>query len=199
VSEREEIAFKRSDGIHVYDVSIAPLFEAEGAVIGLTSASYDVTERLRVEAALRAANAQLLESDRQKDEFLAVLAHELRNPLAPIQSGMDLLRLSANATPPQELLGMMNRQVTDLKRLVNDSLDISRITHRQIALQTEPVDLNEAVGRALSACHGGLSNDTPQFSRALSPTADGSRRPGSAAPGYMQCPPCWINSGLMWC
>ena len=140
--ERQTIRFERSDGVRVYDVLVEPLRDAHGAVAGLTSSSFDVTERVLAEAALEAANAALLDSARRKDDFLATLAHELRNPLAPIQSSIDVLRItSGDAAAVERLLPMLQRQTTQLKRLVDDLLDVSRLMRGKIGLQKEPVDL----------------------------------------------------------
>lgn len=140
--ERQTIRFDRSDGVHVYDVFVEPLRDAAGGVIGVTSSSFDVTERVLAEEALEAANASLREGSRRKDDFLAMLAHELRNPMAPIQSGIDILRLtSSNIAQVRRVLPMMERQMNQLKRLVDDLLDISRITRDKIKLSRKPLDL----------------------------------------------------------
>lgn len=144
--ERQSIRFDRSDGLRIYDSFIEPLHDAVGNIIGLTSSSFDVTERVLAEEALAAANAELLEGSRRKDDFLATLAHELRNPLAPIQSGLDILRLTSPGVPEvQRVLPMMERQMDQLKRLVDDLLDISRITRDKISLIRQPVDLRQVV------------------------------------------------------
>src|SRR5262249_52047952 len=93
------------------------------------------------------------EADRRKNEFLSMLAHELRNPLAPIRNAVHLLQAQG---PPdvqmRKLLGMIDRQVQHLVRLVDDLLDLSRITRGKIRLQTEPVDAASVVGRAVETC-----------------------------------------------
>jgi PAS domain S-box-containing protein len=103
----------------------------------------DVTERLQMEEALRA-------SDRRKDEFLATLAHELRNPLAPVASGFALLR-QLGEYPPQaaSVHAMVERQLDHIVRLVDDLLDISRITLGKIELRKAPVGLAEVVHSAV--------------------------------------------------
>ena len=118
------------------------------------------TLRSTVSAALRARRRQyqvrdLLEqkdeAERRKDEFLAMLAHELRNPLAPLRTGLQLLRLGP---PPQAVArthAMMERQITNLTRLIDDLLDVSRITRRKIALKKQPTDLWESVRQAVDA------------------------------------------------
>lgn len=105
----------------------------------------DVTERLRAEAALLAA-------DRRKDEFLAMLAHELRNPLAPIRTAGDLLdRQLPPEAPGRPAVAMIRRQVTQLTRLVDDLLDVARINEGRIELQHAPVDLREVVAHAVES------------------------------------------------
>jgi len=105
-------------------------------------------ERVRGAEALRAA-------DRRKSEFLATLAHELRNPLAPIRNGLELMRMGAAAgrTPNPALAdnvrAMMERQVNHMVHLVNDLLDIARVSSGKLVLQTRRVDLREAIATAL--------------------------------------------------
>jgi CheY-like chemotaxis protein len=101
-----------------------------------------MTERRKVE--------ELQLADRQKNEFLAMLAHELRNPLAPIRNGIELLRMSGvEPAAVQQTADMMERQVAQLVHLVDDLLDVSRIVSGKIALRREPVDLREVVDRAV--------------------------------------------------
>ncbi len=103
----------------------------------------EVSERARAEAALK-------EADRHKDEFLAVLAHELRNPLAPIRNAVEIMRRSA-LTDPQLAWSrdVIERQVKHLTRLVDDLLDVSRITRGNINLSREPVAVTTIVARAI--------------------------------------------------
>ncbi len=96
---------------------------------------------------------ELRQVDRHKDEFLAMLAHELRNPLAPIRNSLHLIRLSPNPLPPelQENWAIIDRQVNYLVRLVDDLLDVSRISQGKIQLQMENLDLATVVDRALES------------------------------------------------
>ena len=80
---------------------------------------------------LKAYAEALMEADRRKDEFLATLAHELRNPLSPIRNGLDILRASPTAANAEEIRDMMDRQLSHLVRLVDDLLDVSRVKSRQ--------------------------------------------------------------------
>ncbi len=114
-----------------------------------------VTELERAERELTRINRELEAVDRRKDEFLAVLAHELRNPLAPVVSGIDLLRTQLpegnRGQRVNRALGAMDRQLQHLVRLVDDLLDVSRINSGKIALKREVVDLREVIEQAISA------------------------------------------------
>jgi PAS domain S-box-containing protein len=105
----------------------------------------DVTGRRQMEDALRAAHEAEQRSNRAKDEFLAMLGHELRNPLAPIRTALQVLHLRGERAPE---LGVIDRQVSHLTRLVDDLLDVSRITHGTIELRRQPIALREIVQRA---------------------------------------------------
>lgn len=101
-------------------------------------------ERVRATEALR-------EADRHKSEFLAVLAHELRNPLAPIRNGLELLRLGGGKEAVARIGGMMDRQLSHMTHLINDLLDIARVSSGKIVLHTAPADLNTIVSTAIEA------------------------------------------------
>jgi PAS domain S-box-containing protein len=127
-------------------VALAPMRAADGSVYGATAIVHDVSERASAEEALRQA-------DRRKDEFLATLAHELRNPLAALVSQMDLLRMiGADAAARARSVAVMDRQTRQLTRLVNDLLDISRITQGQLSLQLQPQSVNRLLALAGEAC-----------------------------------------------
>ncbi|HKW12501.1 MAG TPA: ATP-binding protein [Gemmatimonadaceae bacterium] len=112
----------------------------------------DLIERTQVVEALRRNEHQLKEADRRKDEFLAVLAHELRNPLAPLRTGVETLRLAGNNPAIiEETRLMMERQLSHMVRLIDDLLDVSRITSGKIQLQRRPTALSELVNDALEA------------------------------------------------
>ncbi len=104
------------------------------------------------EAQLRVQGDRLAEADRRKDEFLAMLAHELRNPLAPIRTAVDLLRVNGSSTNNLEwVTNIVDRQVTHLVRLVDDLLDASRITQGKMALTLASVELNGLIANAVES------------------------------------------------
>lgn len=112
----------------------------------------DVTESRQAQFELERLAADLLESNRRKNEFIATLAHELRNPLAPLRSGLPLLRLGGeDPAVRQRVLTTMERQLSHMVELVDDLLDVGRITHGQIALKLGEVDLALVVAAAVDA------------------------------------------------
>jgi signal transduction histidine kinase/ActR/RegA family two-component response regulator len=123
-----------------------PGYDEEGQVLRWFGTGTDISRQRAAEDALRVA-------DRRKDEFLATLAHELRNPLAPIRSSIELLkRAGVDPDSAASALRTMERQVLHLVRLVDDLLDISRITRDKLELQTARVTLADVLEPALEAC-----------------------------------------------
>ena len=116
--------------------------DSEGRPTYLLGACIDITERKETEEALK-------EADRRKDEFLAMLAHELRNPLAPIRSGLDIL--SMDGEDHQPIVKLMQKQVEHVVRLVDDLLDVSRIMRGRIELRRKPVQLSVLVNQSVAA------------------------------------------------
>jgi signal transduction histidine kinase len=100
---------------------------------------------------LKAYADALTEADRRKDEFLATLAHELRNPLAPIRNGLDILRAAPEAPNAQEIRDMMDRQLTHLLRLVDDLMDVSRVSQGKIELRKARIALSDVLKAAVEA------------------------------------------------
>jgi PAS domain S-box-containing protein len=131
------------------------LFAGEGAErkpFRTVGAELDVTDRRRAEVRLRASEEALRKADQRKDEFLATLAHELRNPLAPIRTAAEVLTLPNLA--PQQLAWarqVIHRQVEHMARLLDDLLDVARITRGKLQLRLQPVDLATVVDTAVEA------------------------------------------------
>lgn len=137
------------------DFVYQPLFDDNNAITGVLVDGYDVTERVLV-------TEKIQQADKRKDEFLAMLAHELRNPLAPIRNAAEWLIRSQQQNPELAETGaMLARQITHLTHLVDDLLDISRITRGKITLQRNAVSLSDALDQAIDtvlpdATHKGL-------------------------------------------
>ncbi len=112
----------------------------------------ETAERTRIAVARARAESALRDSDRRKDEFLATLAHELRNPLAPVRNGLQILRLAAtDALTTSKTLGVMERQLVHMARLIDDLLDVSRITRGKVALKRERLALRTVFDSAIEA------------------------------------------------
>jgi PAS domain S-box-containing protein len=143
----------RRDGRQVQvSLTISPIRDGTGRVIGASKIARNITERKRLEADLRQYAADLSEADRRKNEFLAMLAHELRNPLAPIRNAVHALRITgARDQEMAHAVEMIERQVAQIVRLVDDLLDVSRITRGKIELRKQRVELASLVYHAVDA------------------------------------------------
>lgn len=168
----------RKDGSMFWaNVVITALRDEAGTLRGFSKVTRDLTERRqreeelcvlhrdlerRVEqrtAELTASNEALKEADRRKDEFIALLAHELRNPIAPIRNGLLTLRLTQLPQAGEKTLTMMERQVGHLVHLVDDLLDVARITQGRVHLRTERTELGSLI-------QGTVADHMPEFASA---------------------------------
>lgn len=124
-------------------ITVSPIRDENGNIAGASKVARDITDRIEIENALR-------EADRRKDEFLAILAHELRNPLAPLRNALAILR-SGKADKNMEIQAreMMERQIEQMVRLVDDLMDVSRITRDKIKLQKERLTLSAVLQTAV--------------------------------------------------
>jgi len=141
----------RSDGQHItVSLTISPLKDDSGNVIGASKIVRDVTERRRLEDNLRKLAADLSETDRRKNEFLATLAHELRNPLAPISNMIEVVkRAGSNGALLKQAHETIERQMAQMVRLVDDLLDLNRITHDRLELRRSDVELATVIEQAV--------------------------------------------------
>ncbi|HEX6994914.1 MAG TPA: ATP-binding protein [Gammaproteobacteria bacterium] len=150
------LMLQRTPGVpveeRVLDYVYQPIKSAAGNVTGILIGATDVTERARTEAALRRSEAALKEADRRKNEFLATLAHELRNPLAPLLNAARLIQLAGEADSRlRKAADIVVRQVQTMARLVDDLIDVSRITRGRIELRVQPVELETIIANAVEA------------------------------------------------
>ena len=138
----EEVRFDDGQVLHLFG-SAVPLRDPSGAPRGAIGAFVDVTQLKQAEAAMR-------EADRRKDEFLALLSHELRNPLAPIVTAAELMQMRGDVAMPGER-ELILRQAQHLVRLVDDLLDVSRVARGKVTLAKVPLELGGVVAKAVEA------------------------------------------------
>jgi len=146
-----EIMIERDDGSRaIIVVNATPIKNAEGAVTAAVGTFFEVTEQRELARQLALRVAELKEADRRKDEFLAMLAHELRNPLVPIANAVHVLQGSPEASPAaRQSRAMIERQLGHMVRLVDDLLDVSRISRGKIAMRPDRFDFSAAVREVL--------------------------------------------------
>jgi PAS domain S-box-containing protein len=146
----ERIEHYRTERVHKdgsrvdVSLSISPIKNGEGEVIGAAKIARDIGPQKRLEEELRHRADELAEANRQKDQFLAMLAHELRNPLAPLRTGLHILRQPQTTTEVRrQTHDIMERQLHHLGRLVDDLLDVSRVLRGKVQLHKERLDLGQ--------------------------------------------------------
>ena len=156
----------RKDG-KLVDISltVSPVKNAKGEIIGASKIARDITDRKQHEAMLR-------EEEHRKDEFLAVLAHELRNPLAPISLAAETLQLTdSKSEVAKESVGIIQRQVAHMVRLIDDLLDLSRIKSAKIELRREKLDLGEVMRAAMEMSQASVAEAGHRLIASFAPNA----------------------------
>jgi PAS domain S-box-containing protein len=144
---------RRKDGrlVHV-SLSVSPLIDEQGRVTGASKIARDISAQKEAELRVARLMAELRNADRRKDEFLAMLAHELRGPLAPVRNSIEVLkRVGAEPRLVERARDMLDRQVAYMERLVDDLLDIARITRDRLELRTQRLDLAGLLSQAVEA------------------------------------------------
>ena len=138
-----------------------PIHDIDGRVVRWFGTHTDITDQLEAEEALR-------EASRRKDEFLATLAHELRNPLAPLRNMLEILKQSDNdPVLLHKARESMERQLIQMIRLVDDLMDVSRITRNKLSLRKEPVELAAIVNQAIETCRPLLDRNKHELTVSL--------------------------------
>jgi PAS domain S-box-containing protein len=168
-SLQDELEIPYRDGSRFVHWAAAPTLDASGVPDGCVTVLTDVTDRRRVEQERERALNELREADRRKDEFLAMLSHELRNPLAPILSGVEILE---RLGPDREELAskyhaVIAQQARHMKRLLDDLLDVSRVSQGKIQLKREQVDLSVLVRQAVEVSRPMIIEKRHELSLAL--------------------------------
>ena len=141
---------RKDGGCITVSLTISPINDDAGNVVGASKIVRDVTERKQLEDNLRRLAADLSETDRRKNEFLATLAHELRNPLAPMSNMLEVLkRANGDREIVQRAHETLERQLNQMIRLVDDLLDLNRITHDRLELRRSEVELSSVIQQAV--------------------------------------------------
>lgn len=160
---RGEIPFTGQHGRRIYEYIFVPVFGADGEVEAVAGTTRDITERRQLEDTLR-------EADRNKDEFIALLAHELRNPLAPLRNGLQVMQLGhGNAEVMAETRSMMERQLVHMVRLVDDLLDISRLSQNKMELRRDRILLSDVISSAVETARATIESAGHQLTVSLPP------------------------------
>jgi two-component system CheB/CheR fusion protein len=144
----------RSDGrpIHV-SLTISPIRDETGRIIGASKIARDISDHKQAEERIYGLLAQHEEADRRKDEFLAMLAHELRNPLGTLHNVLELMkRENGNGGGTAALRETLERQLGQMERLVDDLLDVSRITRGKLEMRKESVELGSVISQCVETC-----------------------------------------------
>ncbi len=161
-AEVEGWRLRRDGSVFWANVVISPVYDAARQLRGFAKVTRDMTERRRLH--------ELENSSKRMSEFLAMLAHELRNPLAPIRNAVTILQLEPSPSPMvRSSRDMIDRQLSHMTRLVDDLLDVGRLTTGKIRFKSEPVSYNQVVARSIEAVrplidarHHQLTVDIPE-------------------------------------
>jgi two-component system, chemotaxis family, CheB/CheR fusion protein len=161
----EELRFLRADGSICWLLTTAKIFpDGAGAPAYLTGVCFDITAQKQTAAALQDRIEELKEADRQKNEFVALLAHELRNPLAPISNAVEILRMgTADAGLQNTSLNIIGREVQQMARMLEDLLDVSRLTRHRLDLRKQPLKLATIMQEAIEASQPYLDEKNHQL------------------------------------
>lgn len=159
-----ELLIERPNGSRIPVVANFAALKDSGKIVGAVTAFDDISDRKRAEEALK-------ETDRKKDQFLAILAHELRNPLVPIRNGLQILKLDGNnPVVAERARSIMDQALNHMVRLVDDLLDASRITTGKLKLRKERVELGSVVQSALDSTRPVIEEQRQQLNVNLPPT-----------------------------
>lgn len=155
-----EYQVQRPDGNKVWiSAQGRAQYDTDERPLGMIGVVQDITETRRLHEELRQHATELAEADRKKDEFIAMLAHELRNPLAPVRSGLEVMRLAADDRDTiAKTREMMDRQLSHMVRLIDDLLDVSRLSRNKLHLQKTRVGLAEVLSDAIEAASPAIAD-----------------------------------------
>ena len=145
-------------------------YDPDGKPIRMIGTVQDVTDRKRLLAEVQEHAAQLSDADRRKDEFLALLAHELRNPLAPVTNAVEILRMDTLSSPQaRRATEMIDEQMQYMTRLIDDLLDVSRVTRGKLELRKEQLELSQVMKNAVDKTRAFIDESGVQLNVTLPP------------------------------
>jgi len=151
VKHFETVRHRKDGALIDVSLTVSPIMDAAGMVVGASKIARDITERKQAQQSLVARATLLAEADRSKDEFLAMLAHELRNPLAPLRNAAEILKSeNADADDRRQAHRILGRQIENMTRMIDDLLDVSRINEGKVQLRKQPVGLEAILNSAAS-------------------------------------------------
>ena len=150
IEHYETERLRKNGQLFEVSLTISPIKDDSGNVIGASKIARDITERKRIENDLQRLAANLSDADRRKNEFLATLAHELRNPLAPMSNMLEVVkRAGTDGQIIKRAHETLERQLGQMVRLVDDLLDLNRITHDRLELRQSEVELSTVIQQAV--------------------------------------------------
>ena len=176
----------RRDGTRFWGCAVmTALRDERGELKGFAKVIRDTTDRKQLEMELRRQAEELAEANRRKDEFLAMLSHELRNPLAPVLNSVHVLRQAPDDPSLVQFAGnMVERQVQHMARLIDDLLDVTRLTHGKVRLRTERIELAALAERAAESVRPLMEERGHEFTVVAHQRADlAGGRPCPTRPG----------------
>ncbi|HUF04700.1 MAG TPA: PAS domain S-box protein [Aridibacter sp.] len=147
-------------------VTISPIKDSQGRITGASKVARDITEKKRLEDSLQRAVAELQEADRKKNEFLAMLGHELRNPLSALRGSVEII--DRGFERPEELARIMQNSIDTMSKLLDDLLDLSRVSQNRITIDLKRVDLEEVLQTAAAAASGRYEDKRQNILTAIS-------------------------------
>lgn len=168
-----EVIIARADGSRItVVVNIRALKNERDEIIGAINCFYDITERSQLEQKTKEQAQSLIDLDRRKDEFLAMLSHELRGPLAPLANAVKIITLQQNLDPNYQLAcNVIEHQIGQLKHLIDDLLEVSRITTGGVQLRRDWITAKDIVERAVETAQPVIEHRGHQFTITVPPQA----------------------------
>jgi two-component system CheB/CheR fusion protein len=142
----------RKDGSKIEtSITMSPIYDASGVLVGVSSIGRDITPLIAAKRRIESLLEQAEESARRREQFIAMLSHELRNPLAAVMNATTLIQKTPDPTVLSRCHAVIERQAAHMKRLLDDLLDVTRITRGKFELRMDPIDLRQAIDAAVES------------------------------------------------